>query len=108
MHCFLINFSFGFGILDAETIVNMAKLWKKVPDKMECKVSGVKQTLGSRSMSGSNLMIGENDIHEMVFRSQCNITSLEHVQVVINIDHPSRGQLEVMWAAMREVMWEFL
>ena len=94
--------------MDAETIVNMAKLWKKVPDKMECKVSGVKQTLGSRSMSGSNLMIGENDIHEMVFRSQCNITGLEHVQVVINIDHPSRGQLEVLLVSPAGMIAVFL
>ena len=82
--------------MDAETIVNMAKLWKNVPEKMECKVSGSKQSLGSRSRSGNSLTIGENDIHELVFRSYCNITSLEHVQVVVNIDHPSRGQLEVL------------
>ena len=92
-----INFQirFGFGIMDAEIIVNMAKLWNNVPAKIECTTSGIRQKFSGRSGSGHSGDITENDIYEIVFSSECKIDSLEHVQAVINVDHPVRGQLEV-------------
>ena len=86
--------------MDAEVIVNMAKLWKNVPDKKQCILSGSKSSdIKSQRNSVASLrrQITENDVYEIVFTSDnCDIASLEHVQTIVNVNHPSRGQIEVM------------
>ena len=48
----VIIFRFGFGILDAETIVNMAQVWVNVGEKTECTVLGLKHE--NDRMRGNN------------------------------------------------------
>ena len=93
------NPRFGFGILDAETIVNMALVWRNVAEKTECVIAGTKQNLGADTRMRSRDLLTDNDVVEIIFNSNnnnCGITSLEHVQAVVNIDHPVRGQLEIL------------
>ena len=85
---------FGFGILDAETIVNMAQVWVNVREASECNVLGVAQPLEGDRM-GARGLVTDNDVYEIVFHSDCDIT-LEHVVTSVSIDHPSRGDLEIM------------
>ena len=77
----------------------MAKLWKNVPDKKQCSIAGAKSSDNKshrNSAMGLQRQITENDVYEIVFTSNCDIESLEHVQTNINVNHPSRGQIEVM------------
>ena len=88
-----LTFRFGFGIMDAEKIVNLAKSWENVGEKTLCRVEGINHgRVASRSLTGD---IDDNEVYELRFPSDCDIT-LEHVQVLVTVEHPVRGQLEVV------------
>ena len=97
------NPRFGFGILDAKTIVEMASVWKNVPDKTLCRLKGEKsEDLHSRTIAEKTVESDISDVADVVSikfdceDADCNIDSLEHVQAVINVQHPQRGQLEAL------------
>ena len=97
------NPRFGFGILDAKTIVEMASVWKNVPDKTLCRLKGEKsEDLHSRTIAEKTVEPDISDVADVVSikfdceDADCNIDSLEHVQAVINVQHPQRGQLEAL------------
>ena len=74
--------------------MTMAQVWENVGEKSECSVAGTKQELGSDRMGARGLVTG-NDVVEILFHSDCDIT-LEHVVTSVTIDHPTRGDLEIM------------
>ena len=80
---------FGFGILEADTIVGLARGWASVPEAAECRVAG-RRVAGTRSRGA----VTEADVAEVVFSVTCSL-ELEHVEAVVTVQHPSRGQLEV-------------
>jgi len=91
-----INYNprFGFGILDGAAIVDMALIWENVAEKTTCEIIGIKQ---KNEFTNRKNKISENDIVETVFDvSECEIDSLEHVQVIINVEHHNRGAIEVV------------
>jgi len=88
------NPRFGFGILDGDAIIEMALAWKKVPEKNTCEILGIMQKTDFRNRKAN---ITEKDVVEVLFNaSKCKINSLEHVQAVVNVEHPKRGDLEVV------------
>ena len=72
----------------------MAKKWNNVPDQISCNLAGLMKE--NESVDRSN-DIDDNDIVEIIFDvSSCNIAALEHVQALINVNHPNRGSIEVV------------
>lgn len=93
------NPRFGFGILDANTIVEMASVWNNVPEKSECRLEGEKvQDLHTRRTGESGVRdISEENVVALKFSSEeCDVDTLEQVQAIINVQHPQRGQLEAL------------
>jgi len=93
------NPRFGFGILDADSIVEMASVWNNVPAKSQCQLKGEKtQDLELRETRGNvENDISEKDVVAIKFSSEeCDITTLEQVQAIINVQHPQRGQVEAL------------
>lgn len=86
-----VNEKFGFGLLDAEKIVHMATNFKQVPDKKECKGSVFSNAKSIRW--DQPLMVDiESDGCEHMHNE---IRYLEHVQVVLTIEYPRRGDLTI-------------
>ena len=74
------NPRFGFGILDAERIVQMALSWQQVGKADQCEVAGQRARLGARLAE-----ITEADVAELVFtvEKNCHLKSLEHLQLLL-------------------------
>ena len=80
-----LTFRFGFGIMDAEKIVSLARKWENIGEKTLCRVEGVNHgRVSSRSLKGD---IDDNEVYELSFPSDCDIT-LEHVQVLVTVERP--------------------
>ncbi|CAH3171145.1 unnamed protein product [Porites lobata] len=71
---------YGFGLMDAEKMVQLAKRWNTVPEQRTCEVSG----------TDTNRAI-PSDVFLTV--KSCDIKFLEHVQVKVDLDFARRGYL---------------
>ncbi len=84
---FSFNHAFGAGIAHAGRATALAETWKNLPA----------QTLRSRQSAGLSLAIPDNNTngvtHELAFSGPP--IRVEHVQVTLDIVHPSRGELSV-------------
>lgn len=74
-----------------------------MPDKTLCRLKGEKsEDLHSRTIAEKTVESDISDVADVVSikfdceDADCNIDSLEHVQAVINVQHPQRGQLEAL------------
>lgn len=81
-----VNHKYGFGLIDAELAVNLARTWKGSGGSMYCdsKVITVNQEIPDNDLAG--------------ITSTVNITQnfkVEHVQVVFSATHTYRGDLEI-------------
>ena len=80
--------------MDGDAIVEMALTWENVPEKNTCEIFGIKQ---KNELNNRKAKIVDTDVAEIMFDvSDCKIDSLEHVQAIINVEHPNRGALEVV------------
>nr|CAG4643076.1 EOG090X02T5 [Ilyocryptus agilis] len=85
------NHLFGFGVLDAGSMVAMARSWRSVPARFHCQGGQITQprpipsngslvlTLDTRSCQGS----------------ETEVNYLEHVQAVISLNATRRGDVEM-------------
>ncbi|KAK3583785.1 hypothetical protein CHS0354_022825 [Potamilus streckersoni] len=75
----------GFGLMDAEDMVKYASIWKQVPNQLSFQ-SSMSSPLSNVNASGfkDSITIG----------SSCSIRFLEHVQVQINFQAQSIGDVE--------------
>ncbi|XP_046641856.1 neuroendocrine convertase 2-like [Daphnia pulicaria] len=85
------NHLFGFGVLDAGSMVTLAKAWRSVPARFHCQGGAMMQpkpiptngslilTLDTRSCQGS----------------ETEVDYLEHVQAVISLNTTRRGEVEM-------------
>ena len=79
--------------MDAGKIVHLARKWQNIGEKIVCRVEGINHgRVSSRSLAGD---IDDNEVYELTFPSDCAIR-LEHVQVLVTVDHPARGELEAV------------
>ncbi|XP_050691509.1 neuroendocrine convertase 1-like [Eriocheir sinensis] len=82
-----INPRFGFGMLSAESLVNLvASNWTRVPEQRTC-------TLKTAKRSGSSLHSGGWVSAQFSGEACEEVRVLEHVQVVANIEYSRRGAL---------------
>lgn len=90
---FWVNSRFGFGLLNAIGLVDAAdpRRWRPVPKQRLCRTSytGIPRQL----RSGKEVSI---EINTDACRGTYNETNfLEHVQIIIDVEHNNRGVLEI-------------
>lgn len=79
-----VNHDYGFGRVNANAAVNLAKNWTPVNPHYALKTKKVKVNAAVPSATPLMSTIRVNDSFPV-----------EHVEVVLNATHPSRGQLEI-------------
>ncbi|KAI8501658.1 Neuroendocrine convertase 1 [Branchiostoma belcheri] len=87
-----VNSRFGFGLLNAEAMVDMALTWKTVPEKTICEVrleNFQPRTLGN----GEEINI---EMETDGCQGDSHVGALEHVQVKTTIDYTRRGDLRIV------------
>lgn len=83
------NNCYGFGVLNALSLVKKAKNWKHVGPQMKHEVVGELKSRETREIkSGANLILKLNN-------DDNSITKLEHVQLVLSVTHRRRGDLVI-------------
>jgi proprotein convertase subtilisin/kexin type 1 len=90
---FNVNSKFGFGILDALSLVQSASRWQKVPEKRICQVVPIDFEPVELS-TGQPVQI---DIRSTgcMDESENHIRYLEHVQLLVTIEYSQRGALHL-------------
>eukprot|EP00058_Branchiostoma_floridae_P016157 XP_002601645.1 hypothetical protein BRAFLDRAFT_124316 [Branchiostoma floridae] len=86
-----VSHNFGFGLMDAGKMVELAESWRKVPEQHVCEEDPNAQ---QRAITRGETIIDTKTT------GGCNGTDhhvkyLEHVVVEISLDHPCRGHLSI-------------
>uniref|UniRef100_A0A674N3J8 Furin (paired basic amino acid cleaving enzyme) a n=1 Tax=Takifugu rubripes TaxID=31033 RepID=A0A674N3J8_TAKRU len=84
-----ISHSYGYGLLDAGGIVELARTWSNVGPQRKCVVSMVFEP---RNI-GSRLLISKSV--DACFGTDSYVTSLEHVQARLTLSYNRRGKLAI-------------
>lgn len=82
-----VSHSFGYGLMDATTMVRLARKWKTVPPQHICNVTAqvFEKPVPARSTVTINLLVKE-----------CNsVNFLEHVQAKISLTASRRGDIKI-------------
>lgn len=91
------NHLFGFGILDAGSMVKAAKLWVNVPERKMCTAAEYNQLGGEENTIFST----DPSPYEFTFKTNAcegtdnQVNFLEHAQVVLTLKSSRRGDLQV-------------
>nr|AGC24764.1 prohormone convertase 2 copy 1 [Anguilla anguilla] len=85
------NHLFGYGVLDAGGMVNMALEWKTVPERFHCVAGSVQEV--HKIQSGHKLLLS-------ITTDACHgkdnfVRYLEHVQAVVTVNASRRGDLNI-------------
>ncbi|XP_066023713.1 furin-like protease kpc-1 isoform X2 [Pocillopora verrucosa] len=83
---FHISMVYGFGLMDADKMVMLARKWKEVPEQMKCEIEG----------SVKDINIPGTVLIEV---KDCSIKFLEHVQIRVNLNFSRRGDLSLQLKA---------
>ncbi len=81
--------AFGFGLLDAEALVNLAKKWKNVPEVKYC----------THDTFTKNVIVepeAEASVQLFVDPRECPIEKLEHVVIRLTVEANKRGDVEAI------------
>ncbi|KAK2824374.1 hypothetical protein Q5P01_021549 [Channa striata] len=85
------NHLFGYGVLDAGSMVKMAKEWKTVPERFHCVAGSIQET--HKIQSGNKLVLA---ITTDACQGKDNfVRYLEHVQAVVTVNASRRGDLNI-------------
>lgn len=86
-----VSHHFGYGLLDVSAMVDLAQNWTSVPPQRECQI--VYNNIGrGRPINGRlELVIPSDGCRGTVNR----ITTLEHVQSIINLTTSNRGEVQI-------------
>lgn len=86
-----VSHSFGFGLMDASAMVDLARDWQRVPDQHICSSEGIQEPL---EIPSSGVL--QVTIHSDGCQGESNaIQNLEHVVSNISIQFTRRGDLEI-------------
>jgi proprotein convertase subtilisin/kexin type 2 len=81
------NHLFGFGVLDAAEIVQLAQAWRTAPPRFHCEAGAI--DIPHEIPSDGNLILELNT--DACTGSPTEINYLEHVQAVITLNSSRRG-----------------
>lgn len=83
-----VSHLYGFGLIDANALVNLAKGWKNIPVQKTCEVEHSNATI--------TIAAGTTGVLTLKVGKECNVMKyMEHVQAVISIKAQRRGDLEI-------------
>ncbi|KAI7898804.1 peptidase S8/S53 domain-containing protein [Cokeromyces recurvatus] len=101
----MFNHKYGYGVLDAYRIVELAKTFKSVQPQTKVEVkspsSTSKQDIPDLTPSRDNKIDKHNAFTSTLMVTQdrldkAGLLRLEHVTVTVNIEHQQRGDLEIL------------
>lgn len=90
---FRVSHRYGFGILDAMAMIETAKNWTNVPDRITCE--------NPFTVSESLPKAGGSALLKKINVKDCGIDKLEHVVLVLNFTCSPRKNLEVVLTSPR-------
>ncbi|XP_034948882.1 furin-like protease 1 [Chelonus insularis] len=82
-----VSHSFGYGLMDAAAMVQLAKKWQTVPEQHKCEILAPHKNRSIPSRSQLSL-----DFH---VKECTGVNFLEHVQAKISLSASRRGDLEI-------------
>lgn len=83
-----VSHLYGFGLIDANAMVNLAKAWTNVPEQKTCEIQHTSAT--------TTIFAGTSETLTLKVGKKCkNIKILEHVQALISIKAQRRGDVEI-------------
>uniref|UniRef100_T1KT62 furin n=1 Tax=Tetranychus urticae TaxID=32264 RepID=T1KT62_TETUR len=81
-----VSHSFGYGLMDAAAMVDLAKVWVSVPEQKSCEIPS----------NLSDKLIPSKSYVEMSLNVNCNnVLFLEHVQAKVNLSSTRRGDIHI-------------
>ncbi|XP_032514726.2 neuroendocrine convertase 1-like [Danaus plexippus] len=92
---------FGFGLLNAGSLVNAALNWTTVPSAVSCRIdaSPIKGKVAISAMETVDITVKVSD---------CEVNYLEHVELYVNIEYTRRGALEIHLISPQGTMVQLL
>nr|AAB30556.1 Lfur2 [Lymnaea stagnalis] len=86
-----VSLRYGYGLMDASAMVDLALLWNTVPEKHECQVMS---DVHSVTLTAHTKY--QNEIHTDGCKgTSTEVNYLEHVQAVISLTYESRGNVVI-------------
>ncbi|KAJ7328630.1 hypothetical protein OS493_023899 [Desmophyllum pertusum] len=85
----------GFGLMDAHRLVSLAVNWTTVAPQLKCTISHPRINRVIPSADALKVTISLNDVAVTRLCLGSKINYLEHVQVRVNLNYTSRGELEM-------------
>ncbi|VDN01113.1 unnamed protein product [Thelazia callipaeda] len=88
-----VNNKFGYGLMDAEALVKLALIWKRVPEQHICTYDYKLPNPNPRPITGNFQMNFSLEVNGCEFSAP--ILYLEHVQVLVTVRFGKRGDLKL-------------
>uniref|UniRef100_A0A3B4X2F5 SPC3 n=1 Tax=Seriola lalandi dorsalis TaxID=1841481 RepID=A0A3B4X2F5_SERLL len=88
-----VSHLYGFGLLDAESMVKEAERWKQVPSQHECVEEAPIQL--SRAIHPGSVLTSVCETTGCSTKTQQHVAYVEHVVVRVTITHGRRGDLSI-------------
>uniref|UniRef100_A0A3B4F9G2 SPC3 n=1 Tax=Pundamilia nyererei TaxID=303518 RepID=A0A3B4F9G2_9CICH len=88
-----VSHLYGFGLLDAESMVKEAERWKQVPSQHECAEEAAIQL--SRLIHPGSVLMSVHETTGCSSKAPQHVAYVEHVVVRVNISHGRRGDLSI-------------
>lgn len=83
-----VSHLYGFGMIDANAMVHLAKAWTNVPEQIKCEVEHEKASM--------TVSPGTSEFLALKVGKECNdIKYLEHVQALLTLKAQRRGEIEI-------------
>ncbi|XP_077870575.1 LOW QUALITY PROTEIN: furin-like protease kpc-1 [Saccoglossus kowalevskii] len=87
-----VSHLYGFGLMDAEHMVRIAKKWITSPDQRICEYQNNRTWV----IPGANKIILSQQVDGCVSGDQFSVNYLEHVQIVVSTKLSKRGDLSLV------------
>ncbi|KAL3074976.1 hypothetical protein niasHS_014421 [Heterodera schachtii] len=93
-----VSHSFGYGLLDAGAMVRLAKVWHNVPKQRKCRAT---------YPNPYKTIPNGNRLHLQVYTDGCadrreqQVKYLEHVQAIVTLSAPRRGDIQIYLTSPR-------
>ncbi|XP_043794709.1 neuroendocrine convertase 1-like [Apis laboriosa] len=90
---FWFNSRFGFGLMNAYSLVSASYNWTTVPDKIICKVDVAKGI--DKKLAYGNARRIRFEAEDECRKAGDEITFLEHVEIEVSLEYSVRGSLQI-------------
>ncbi|XP_045538981.1 neuroendocrine convertase 1, partial [Papilio machaon] len=86
---FRFDIRFGFGLLNAASLVKSALNWTTVPDKFICRIET------PRLNEADSKITTKKSVNIQIYVENCGVNYIEHVELIVNAEYKRRGALEI-------------